>query len=162
VALVALVEENGGPVVIGGARYIVVQSGKAEVAFALIDEYQGHGIGRALLHHLAAIASHAGMEELIAEVLPDNIPMLKVFEKSGFPMRTKREAQMVHVSLRLTDHRSECRRNAGGACSASVGGGRLADSEQFRCRPRPLKATRTTLVRGPPPWSSDHLVRACE
>jgi GNAT superfamily N-acetyltransferase len=78
-----------------------VQSGKAEVAFALIDEYQGHGIGRALLHHLAAIASHAGMEELIAEVLPDDIPMLKVFEKSGFPMRTKREAQMVHVSLRL-------------------------------------------------------------
>src|SRR5437764_15427992 len=48
VALVALVEENGGPVVIGGTRYIVVQSGKAEVAFALIDEYQGHGIGRAL------------------------------------------------------------------------------------------------------------------
>ena len=101
VALVALVEENGGPVVIGGARYIVVQPGKAEVAFALIDEYQGRGIGRALLHHLAAIASHAGLEELIAEVLPDNIPMLKVFEKSGFPMRTKREAQMVHVSLRL-------------------------------------------------------------
>jgi RimJ/RimL family protein N-acetyltransferase len=102
VALVAVVEENGRPVVIAGARYIVVQSGKAEMAFALIDEYQGRGIGRALLHHIAAIASHAGLEELIAEVLPDNIPMLKVFETSGFPMRTKREAQVVHVSLRLS------------------------------------------------------------
>jgi RimJ/RimL family protein N-acetyltransferase len=98
VALVAVVEEDGRPVVGGGARYIVVQSRKAEVAFALVDAYQGRGIGRALLHHLAAIA---GLEELIAEILPDNIPMLKVLEKSGFPMRAKREAQVVHVSLRL-------------------------------------------------------------
>jgi ribosomal protein S18 acetylase RimI-like enzyme len=67
----------------------------------LIDAYQGHGIGAALLRHLAAIARHAGLEELIAEVLPDNIPMLKVFEKSGFPTSRKRESQVVHVSLRL-------------------------------------------------------------
>jgi RimJ/RimL family protein N-acetyltransferase len=101
VALVAVVEENGRPVVIGGARYVAVQPGKAEVAFALIDEYQGHGIGAALLRHLAAIARNAGLEELIAEVLPDNLPMLKVFEKSGFPMSRKHDFQAVHVSLRL-------------------------------------------------------------
>ena len=52
-------------------------------------------------HYSAFETLRDGREELIAEVLPDNIPMLKVFEKSGFPMRTKREAQMVHVSLRL-------------------------------------------------------------
>jgi RimJ/RimL family protein N-acetyltransferase len=101
VALVAVTKENGRPVVIGGARYVLVQPGKAEAAFALIDEYQGHGIGAALLRHLAAIARNAGLEELIAEVLPDNVPMLKVFEKSGFPMSRKRESQVVHVSLRL-------------------------------------------------------------
>lgn len=101
VALVAVVEENGRPVVIGGARYVGVQPGKAEVAFALIDQYQGHGIGAALLRHLAAIAAKAGIEELIAEVLPDNLPMLKVFEKSGFPMSRTHEFQAVHVSLRL-------------------------------------------------------------
>jgi GNAT superfamily N-acetyltransferase len=89
-------------VIAGGARYVLVQSGKAEVAFAVIDQYQGQGLGGALMHHLAAIARRAGLKELVAEVLPDNIPMLKVFEKSGLPVSIKREPQVVHVSLQLS------------------------------------------------------------
>ena len=57
----------------------------------------------ALMHHLAAIAREAGLKELIAEVLPDNAPMLKVFEKSGYPLSIKREPQVVHVALRLCE-----------------------------------------------------------
>jgi GNAT superfamily N-acetyltransferase len=45
VALVAVVEESGLPVIAGGGRYIVLQPGKAEVAFAVVDQYQGKGIG---------------------------------------------------------------------------------------------------------------------
>jgi len=45
VALVAVVEEGGRPVIVGGGRYIILQPGKAEVAFAVIDERQGQGIG---------------------------------------------------------------------------------------------------------------------
>ena len=101
VALVAVVNEQGAPVIAGGARYVVVQPGKAEVAFAVVDQYQGQGLGAALMHHLAAIAREAGLEELIAEVLPDNVPMLIVFEQSGFPLSIKREPQVVHVALRL-------------------------------------------------------------
>jgi GNAT superfamily N-acetyltransferase len=103
VALVAVVDESGRRVIAGGARYIVVEPGKAEVAFAVVDQYQGQGLGAALMHHLAAIAREAGLKELIAEVLPDNVPMLKVFEKSGLPLRIKREAQVVHVALRLCE-----------------------------------------------------------
>jgi len=102
VALVAVVEEAGRPMIVGGGRYVVVQPGKAEVAFAIVDQYQGQGIGAALMRHLAAIAKGAGLKELIAEVLPDNIPMLKVFEKSGFDFTTKREPGVVHVVLRLS------------------------------------------------------------
>jgi len=91
VALVAVVEEAGGPVIVGGARYIVGQPGQAEVAFVVVDEYQGQGIGAALMRHLAAIARNSGLRELIAEVLPDNTPMLKVFEKSGFSLESVRE-----------------------------------------------------------------------
>jgi ribosomal protein S18 acetylase RimI-like enzyme len=71
------------------------------VAFAVVDQYQGQGIGAALLHHLAAIARGARLQELIAEVLPDNTPMLKVFEKGWFGLSTKREPGVVHVTLRL-------------------------------------------------------------
>ncbi|MGZ5127487.1 MAG: N-acetyltransferase family protein [Methyloceanibacter sp.] len=99
VALVAVVEEDGRPVIVGGARYIVVDPGTAEVAFAVVDQYQGQGIGAALLRQTLARA--AGIHELIAEVLPDNTSMLKVFEKSGFRLRVRRESRVVHVTLRL-------------------------------------------------------------
>ena len=101
VALVAVVEEGARPVIVGGARYIVVQPGQAEVAFAIVDEYQGQGIGAALMRHLAAIARQAGLETLIAEVLPDNSPMLKVFQKSGLSLGTRHEGGVVHATLRL-------------------------------------------------------------
>jgi GNAT superfamily N-acetyltransferase len=61
VALVAVAEESGLPVIAGGGRYIILQPGKAEVAFAVVDQYQGKGIGGALMHHLAAIARGAGI-----------------------------------------------------------------------------------------------------
>ncbi len=43
VALLAVVEEDRRATIVGGGRYILVQPGKAEVAFAVIDEYQGQG-----------------------------------------------------------------------------------------------------------------------
>jgi GNAT superfamily N-acetyltransferase len=101
VALVAVVEEASRPVIVGGARYIVLKPGKAEVAFTVIDPYQGQGIGAALMRHLAGIAQGAGLRELIADVLSANDAMLKVFAKSGFPLEAKQDSDVVHVALRL-------------------------------------------------------------
>lgn len=101
VALMAWVEEATRSIIGGGGRYIVVQPGKAEVAFIVVDQYQGQGIGAALMRHLAAIARAAGLQELIAEVLPENRPMLKVFEKSGLRMTRTEEHEVVHVTLHL-------------------------------------------------------------
>jgi len=50
---------------------------------------------RALLRHLAAIARRAGLVELTAEVLTENIARLKVFEKSGLRLETKHDAGVV-------------------------------------------------------------------
>ncbi len=103
VALIALVEEGDGrPVIIGGARYVVTQPRMAEVAFAVLDQYQGLGIGARLMRHLAAIARKAGLRELTAEVLPHNKAMLKVFENSGLHVGMKRESGTVHVTIRLS------------------------------------------------------------
>ena len=67
----------------------------------MIDQYQRLGIGKALMRHLAAIAREAGLEEVRAEVLPDNIAMLKVFEQSGHSMTVRRGRSVVDVTLRL-------------------------------------------------------------
>src|SRR6195256_6682940 len=101
VALVALADEDGRPTIIGGGRYVVVEPGRAEVAFVVIDGYQGQGLGAALMRHLAGIARDAGLKELIAEVLPENVAMLRVFKKSGLHPTTRREAGIMHVTLPL-------------------------------------------------------------
>jgi ribosomal protein S18 acetylase RimI-like enzyme len=101
VALVAVVAEDGWPMIVGGARYIVVRPREAEVAFAVDDRSQAKGIGAALMRHLAVLARQAGLEALVAEVLPENAAMLKVFETSGLKFSTKREPGTIHVKLQL-------------------------------------------------------------
>jgi len=100
VALLAVTNDAGQPTIIGGGRYVVVQPGQAEVAFAIIDAYQGLGIGSALMRHLTTLGREAGLRELIAEVLSENVAMLSVFERSGLAMNTRREGPVVHVALR--------------------------------------------------------------
>jgi len=53
------------------------------------------------MRHLATIARATGLQTLIAEVLPENTQMLQLFKTSGLRLSTKREAQVVHVILRL-------------------------------------------------------------
>jgi RimJ/RimL family protein N-acetyltransferase len=101
VALVAELEEAGRKAVVGGGRYIVSEPGRAEVAFTVDDPHQGLGIASRLMRHLVAIARDAGLKELVAEVLPDNAPMLKVFERSGLAVTTRRDPGVVYVTLAL-------------------------------------------------------------
>ena len=45
--------------------------------------------------------SEAGLKELVAQVLADNAPMLKVFEHSGLATAEKHEGPVVHVTPAL-------------------------------------------------------------
>jgi GNAT superfamily N-acetyltransferase len=101
VALVALADEDGRPTIVGGGRYVVVEPGRAEVAFVVIDGYQGQGLGAHLMRHLAGIARDAGLAELIAEVLPENTAMRKVFGKFGFRPARGRDPQVIHLVMQL-------------------------------------------------------------
>jgi GNAT superfamily N-acetyltransferase len=91
--------ENGRWAIVGAGRYVVIEPGTAEVAFGVVDEYQGQGIGAALMRNLSSIARRAGVNKLIAEVLASNGAMLRVFEKSGLQMNTRREGLVIHVTL---------------------------------------------------------------
>lgn len=101
VALIAVDENGERSEIVGGGRYVVGATGQAELAFMVVDQYQGKGIGKALLRHLIAIAKESGVRELIAEVLSDNTPMLKVFERNGFRTISSRERGTRCLSLQL-------------------------------------------------------------
>jgi ribosomal protein S18 acetylase RimI-like enzyme len=99
VALVALAED--GQVVVGGGRYVVFEPGRAEMAFVVVDAWQGRGIGSILMRHLIKIGRDGGLQELTAEVLPENTAMLKVFGRFGFKPVSRHEPQTVHLALKL-------------------------------------------------------------
>jgi GNAT superfamily N-acetyltransferase len=45
-------------IIAGGAHYVVIKPGRAEVAFAVVDQFQGQGIGSALLRHLSSFVQN--------------------------------------------------------------------------------------------------------
>jgi len=101
VALVATLDSDPRQIV-GGCRYIMTEPGKAEVAFVVIDAFQGQGIGTVLTRHLAGLARAAGLKELAAEVLAENTAMLGVLGKCGFKASRGADPQVVHLTLPLT------------------------------------------------------------
>ena len=46
------------------------------------------------------VGREAGLRELVAEVLLGNLPMLRVFERSGLDVKTRRDGTVAHVTLR--------------------------------------------------------------
>jgi acetyl coenzyme A synthetase (ADP forming)-like protein len=99
VALVATLREDSDERFIGVGRYVSSEPGRAEVAFAVLDEHQGRGIGTLLLDHLGRLARAAGIVEFQADVLGDNNRMLEVFAKSGFRVKRSTEGGVVHLSF---------------------------------------------------------------
>jgi acetyltransferase len=89
----ALVVDRADPVT--GAHAIVAVGrmiklyGKqdAEYAGLVSDQFQGHGLGTEVLRQLLRVARDEGVRRIVAETLPENRGMQRVFEKLGFRLR---------------------------------------------------------------------------
>ena len=87
VGLVATVWIEGEEEIVGLASYFVdswSEPRRAEVAFIVLDEWQGRGIGSLLFAHLARIALRLGVDVLSALVPASNRRTIRIFERSGF------------------------------------------------------------------------------
>ncbi|SFL29727.1 bifunctional GNAT family N-acetyltransferase/acetate--CoA ligase family protein [Streptomyces pini] len=72
---------------------------EAEVAFLVRDDHQGRGVGSALLEHIAACARERGVRRFVAEVLPANTRMVKVFTDAGYSQKRSFEDGTVHLTF---------------------------------------------------------------
>lgn len=83
----ALVAELEGEVIAVG-RYDREEPGgtTAEVAFAVVDDHQGRGLGTQILQLLTNHARDHGIESFRAYVLGENRQMMRVFRNSGYDL----------------------------------------------------------------------------
>jgi acyl-CoA synthetase (NDP forming)/RimJ/RimL family protein N-acetyltransferase len=112
-----------GPRIMAVGRYerLGPDSPDAEVAFVVEDAHQGRGIGSVLLEHLAEAAQENGITRFVAEVLPQNGGMLRVFSDFGYQIQRRYADGVVHLSFPIApteksrevqesrEHRTEAR-----------------------------------------------------
>jgi acyl-CoA hydrolase/GNAT superfamily N-acetyltransferase len=82
----------------------------AEVAFTIHHDYQNMGIGSFLLNHLCMIAVDRNIRGFTADVLARNTPMMKVFSKTGYPLKVKLEYGVYELEIPFEEGKKE---NAG-------------------------------------------------
>jgi RimJ/RimL family protein N-acetyltransferase len=94
-ALVALVD---GAIVAVARMERVEPASTAEVAFVVADRFQHHRLGRVLAQRLAAAARARGIDRFVADVLPDNQPMLHLLPDAGFSVGVAMADGLVHLT----------------------------------------------------------------
>jgi acetyltransferase len=88
VAFVARASDDEDAAIVADARYVMRDdSADAEFAIAVADDWQGAGLGRALLTRLAAHARSQGVQRLFGDVLWGNPAMLALVRSLGAQLR---------------------------------------------------------------------------
>jgi acyl-CoA hydrolase/RimJ/RimL family protein N-acetyltransferase len=99
-AIAALAKEGENEVLVGLGQYFMNRDQHtAEVAIVVGDDYQKKSVGTEILFYLTAIARQRGLLGFTAEVLLDNEPMLRLFDKLGFDIDRRWEENMYILNI---------------------------------------------------------------
>jgi ribosomal protein S18 acetylase RimI-like enzyme len=104
-ALVATTRKPSGKErIVGVARYDRASgTNVAEVAVAVIDEFQRRGMGGAMLAELARVARAHDIKTFSLIVLPENSEMLGLLRKMGWIHQAKLNGGMYEISFDLPE-----------------------------------------------------------
>jgi RimJ/RimL family protein N-acetyltransferase len=100
-ALVALDPKTGA--IVGVARFVCLPADPAvaELGIAVVDDWQGRGLGTELLDELAARAREEGVRRFSAFVLQSNKPMLGLLRDLGDAQVVDRDQGVVELLMDL-------------------------------------------------------------
>ncbi|MCX4095708.1 GNAT family N-acetyltransferase [Nocardia sp. alder85J] len=98
-ALVAIHENRA----VGVADFVRVEGhpGHAEMTFTIADEFQSLGLGGLLLEHIATAARDSEITILEADVLAENLAMIRTLESSGYPVEFGPPGSILHADVVL-------------------------------------------------------------
>jgi nucleotide-binding universal stress UspA family protein/RimJ/RimL family protein N-acetyltransferase len=102
-ALVAIDPDTGDGV--GVARFVRTDDGVAEPAVAVIDDWQGRGVGGELLEQLAERAREEDVSMFAAPVLAHNDAAIAALRRLG-ETRVERQGHEVELHIKLDDRRA--------------------------------------------------------
>jgi GNAT superfamily N-acetyltransferase len=121
-ALLAETNVDGGPIVIGEARYALAPDRfECEFALSVADDWRGKGLGTLLMADIECRASSIGARHLGGDVLRSNEPMKALARKNGFLMAdVPRDARLVRVTKDLALSRGPRRREAVSASDQAI------------------------------------------
>lgn len=94
-----LPEAHGEQIIAIGRYYLDPRTNRAEVAFVVLDEWQGKGIGAFLCRHLMNIAKRNGISGFTAEVLRENRRMQAVFNKADCNVTSRLSEGVISYQL---------------------------------------------------------------
>ena len=90
------------PEIVGVARYHTGEGAEyADVAFLLQDEFQGAGLGRQLFKQLIKIAKDNQLKGFTADVLTNNLGMLKIFQSPALEIKKERVDEIYTLKMRF-------------------------------------------------------------
>ncbi|MGA8109385.1 MAG: GNAT family N-acetyltransferase, partial [Acidobacteriaceae bacterium] len=100
-ALVAEIADVAGtPVIAGVSRMIHEDDGRsATLAVVVADDFQGQGIGEALMSRTLDAARAEGLRTVLIHFLPENARMHKLSRKLGFVLTEENEMMRGELSL---------------------------------------------------------------
>jgi acetyltransferase len=75
----------------------------AEFAILISDPFQNSGLGTEFLGKLIQVARDEKLSRIIADILPENLGMMRVCEKSGFRLFRDPDDPVVKAELRLVE-----------------------------------------------------------
>lgn len=91
--VLAVAEKDGREHIAGLGQYMVNSDMyTAEIALLVRDEHQNQGVGEELLSYLTYLAKRHGLLGFTAEVLAENRPVFRLFDKMGFVVDKRNES----------------------------------------------------------------------
>ena len=99
-SIVGLVGQEGEGRIIAEGRYLSIPGSLlAELVFVVDENFQSFGMATYLYGMLIRLAKERGLKGFMADVLFDNLAMMKVFHKGELSVRAQLESGVYHLTI---------------------------------------------------------------